>query len=200
MKLNALGVSWDHVGSWVSSSWHALVEQLGDVAFWETGAKFAPVVTAMIAFLAALFAWLSIRAQRDTARRRAAIDFFLKTDLDQGAIALYDKFKRASRDLETRTAFDDGFIETEGYKDLRAFLNVCELIAVGIKQKAFSESISYAYWGDVLPRSYRDANILIQYIRSTPGEGTRHTYVDLERLSNRWNRKGAWRRRLGLPT
>ena len=40
------------------------------------------------------------------------------------------------------------------YKDARTFLNICELIAVGVNKGAFSESVSKAYWGDVLPNAY----------------------------------------------
>src|SRR6266446_1306544 len=58
-----------------------------------------------------------------------------------------------------------------------AFLNICELIAVGIKKRAFSKSVSKAYWGDVIPKSYRDAKQLIDDIRRTPEEGSRYTYI-----------------------
>jgi hypothetical protein len=195
--LVSIGVFWERLLVSVGGYWHAAVDHLPDAAFWEKASKFAPVVTASIAALAAFFAWLSIRAQRDTARRRAAIDFFLKTDVDEKTIDLYTKFKRAVRGLEARTSFDD-FVGEQEYQDLRAFLNICELIAVGIKQKAFSDSVSFAYWGDVLPRSYRDAEVLIKYIRNAPREGTPHTYVDLERLCKKWSKRGAWRRRLAL--
>jgi hypothetical protein len=79
----------------------------------------------------------------------------------------------------------------EDYRDFCAFLNICELIAVGIKGGAFSERISQAYWGDVIPESYRTAEKLINRIRNTPGEGSRHTYVDLEELAKKWEKKDA---------
>jgi hypothetical protein len=56
---------------------------------------------------------------------------------------------------------------------------------------AFSDRVSSAYWGDVLPDSYRDAEPLIKQIRSTPGEGTAHTYADLEKLCKKWTSKEA---------
>jgi hypothetical protein len=69
-------------------------------------------------------------------------------------------------------------------------LNICELIAVGIK-RTFSESVSYAYWGDVIPQSYRTAQHLITVIRNTPEEGSRYTYEDLEKLAEKWSKKEA---------
>jgi hypothetical protein len=46
---------------------------------WEETAKIAPLGTAGVATLAAAIALAAMFAQRDTAKRRAAIDFFLKT-------------------------------------------------------------------------------------------------------------------------
>ena len=75
------------------------------------------------------------------------------------------------------------------YDDIGAFLNICELIAVGVRKRAFSKSVSKAYWGDIIPDSYQTAKQLINYIRNTPGEGSRLTYVDLEKLAKRWDAK-----------
>ena len=56
-------------------------------------ARYAPIVTAAVAALALLVAWISIHVQRGVARRRAAIDFFLKTEMDEKMILAYRKFK-----------------------------------------------------------------------------------------------------------
>ena len=65
-------------------------------------------------------------------------------------------------------------------------MNICELIAVGIHEKAFSNRVSFAYWGDVLPDALERTWPLIEVIRRTPDEGTRWTYSDLEKLCKRW--------------
>ncbi len=130
----------------------------------------------------------AIRAQRDIARRRAAIDFFLKTEMDDTVVKLYKTFKQLSPTIKELLAKPD-LTKTQEYHDIRAFLNICELIAVGINEGAFSDRVSYAYWGDVLPHSYRDAEPLIKQIRNTPGEGTAHTYADLEKLCKKWTSK-----------
>ena len=45
--------------------------------------KFAPIATATIALIAAVVAFVAIKVQRSIARKRAALDFFLKTETDQ---------------------------------------------------------------------------------------------------------------------
>jgi len=45
-----------------------------------------------------------------------------------------------------------------------------------------SERVSLAYWGDVLPASYKKMEHLIKDIRITTGEGGKETYVDLRRF------------------
>jgi Domain of unknown function (DUF4760) len=117
------------------------------------------------------------------ARRRAAIDFFLKTEMDETVIDWYSKFKEKAASITSKPDTEPG---RRDYEDIRAFLSICELIAVGVNRGVFSKRVSYAYWGDVIPNSYQTAKELIKYIRNTPGEGSRHTYVDLEKLAKRW--------------
>jgi hypothetical protein len=49
--------------------------------------------------------------------------------------------------------------------------------------------VSEAYWGDVIPDAYQTAKQLINNIRTTPGEGSRYTYVNLEKLAKRWAKR-----------
>jgi hypothetical protein len=153
--------------------------------FFETTAKFAPLGTATIALGAAIIAFLAIRAQRDIARRRAAIDFFLKTEMDQTMIELYSEFKTIAPIIASHPSIPE-FAKTKEYEKVRAFLNICELIAVGINQDAFSERVSYAYWGDVLPYAYNTTLPLIKYVRDNTNDGSAATYIDLERICKKW--------------
>jgi len=71
-----------------------MLECISDFSCWEnTIAKLAPIFTAIIALFAALVALGAIWVQMHLARRRASIDFFLKTEIDGTAIELYKKFK-----------------------------------------------------------------------------------------------------------
>jgi hypothetical protein len=148
-------------------------------------AELAPIATALIALAAAYIAWRALNTQKDIARRRAAIDFFLKTEMDEKIIEMYKAFKIVGAGLDD-LGEQSNFADTNAYHVARTFLNICELIAVGINEGAFSERVSYVYWGDVIPQTYRSAAGLISRIRHTPGEGTLHTYKELERVSKRW--------------
>jgi hypothetical protein len=171
--------------SWLSQGWHR-AETLVVNLPWDKTPTYAPVATALVALTAAAIACWAIFAQRDIARRRAAIDFFLKTEMDDKIIGLYKKFRSREGTFEAWAA-NPAFRHDPDYDDIRAFLNICELIAVGIFHKAFSKKISYAYWGDVLPNCYRHARPLIEKIRQTPSEGTKHTYIDLQKLCKKWS-------------
>jgi uncharacterized protein with PQ loop repeat len=158
------------------------------IQFFENVAKLAPLATAAIALVAAIIAVFAIFAQRDIARRRAAIDFFLKTEMDSTMIELYGEFKRIVPTIASYPSIAD-FAKTKEYEKVRAFLNICELIAVGIIQGAFSERVSLAYWGDVLPYAYKATLPLIKYVRETLDDASAETYVDLEKICKRWTSK-----------
>jgi Domain of unknown function (DUF4760) len=174
---------WDVVDRY----WRVTIDHLGSWEFWEGVGKVAPIATALIALVAASIALRAINAQRDIARRRAAIDFFLKTEMDTDLVKLYKLFKQIAPTLKEGSLSD--FTKTEHYHQIRDFLAICELIAVGVNEQAFSARVSWAYWGDILPQSYRDAKPLIDYVRKTPGEGTSRTCCELEKLCNRWAKR-----------
>jgi Domain of unknown function (DUF4760) len=153
---------------------------------WETIGKVAPIATAIIALGAAGTAVAAILIQRDIAKRRAAIDFFLKTELDHATIDLYDRFKKIDVSILRSTPMLTK-LTLQDYKDARTFLNICELIAVGVNNGAFSESVSKAYWGDVLPNAYGKMEAFIRDVRASNDEGGPFTYVDLEELSRKWS-------------
>jgi Domain of unknown function (DUF4760) len=156
-------------------------------------ADYSQIITAAIAILATIIAAISILEQRGIARKRAAIDFFLKTQMDDTMIELYNDFRRIAPGIAAVPSMES-FVITADHARVRAFLNVCELIAVGINERVLSERVSYAYWGDVLPRSYQAAEPLIKYVRKRPGEGTSSTYRDLEKVSQAWAKRNARQR------
>ena len=152
----------------------------------EQAAKLAPLATSLVALGAAWIAWNAIKAQKDIARRRAAIDFFLKVETDEKMVDVYETFKREIRLLAQGTPIN-AIIGSEHYGKVRGFLNLCELIAVGVRREAFSDEVSFHYWGDVLRDSFRDAKPLIDYVRKE--EKRPATYVDLEWLCNEWKER-----------
>jgi hypothetical protein len=164
----------------------AVVYAVWTFVTWDQAPRYAPLATACIALGAAIVAGVAIYAQRDIARRRASIDFFLKTETDEKLIELYYRVRAIPADQFDVWARCADFTNDPRYKDVRSFLNICELIAVGVREKAFSTRVSYAYWGDVLPQTFHAARPLIERIRATPGEGTRYTYLDLQLLCREW--------------
>ena len=114
--------------------------------------------------------------------------------MDDTVIELYNDFRRTAPGIAA-VASMESFVTTADHARIRAFLNICELIAVGINEHVFSERVSYAYWGDVLPWSYQAAEPLIKYVRSRPSEGTPSTYRDLEKVSKKWAKRNARQRR-----
>src|SRR5258708_32532990 len=58
-------------------------------------------LTALIAGGALIAAAVSIRSQREIARKRAAMDFFAKTEMDRDTLASHKKFTDAVATLDT---------------------------------------------------------------------------------------------------
>jgi hypothetical protein len=151
--------------------------------FFETAAKFAPLGTVTIAAIAAYVALRAMYVQRDVAQRRAAIDFFMKAEMDEKMIEQYDVFKREIRSVINGAPMY-AVLNSPDYGKIRGFLNICELIAVGVRREAFSDYVSFHYWGDVLRDSFRDAKPLIDHVREQ--ERRPKTYADLEWLCDKW--------------
>jgi hypothetical protein len=118
-----------------------------EISTWERAGRIAPVWTAVVATVAATIAVVALLVQRDIAKRRAAIDFFLKTEMDTNIVEAYEKF-RILAPISPQLVEQPGFDHTHNdYKALRRWLNICELIAVGVNKDAFSNRVSKDYCG-----------------------------------------------------
>jgi hypothetical protein len=145
-------------------------------------------VTALIAGGALWVGYQSIQSQREVARKRAAMDFFTKTEMDKDTLAAHQKFTAAVEAMRSlpRDALDQ-FIQTDHYWDIRSYLNLHELMAVGIKRDVFDDNVCYDFWSGELERAYADTHILIEYIQIRLGE--RDTYIELVKVAKRWMEK-----------
>jgi hypothetical protein len=159
------------------------------IATLKDAAGLAPLGTAIIAFCAVVMAGFAVFVQRDTAQRRAAIDFFLKTETDDGLIDAYAAFHELLPKIPEIIGRPSLSYSDKDYKALRKWLNLCELIAVGIRLGGFSRKVAYDYWGYVLLDSYAQGLPLIEYIRKTAALGGPKTFFDLEKLSKCWAKK-----------
>jgi len=88
---------------------------------WDKAAQYAPIATAAIAALALIIAINSIRVQRAVARRRAAIDLFMKSEMDPAMLDAYDKYEAALNELEPGVSMEK-FSKTEAYDHIERYL------------------------------------------------------------------------------
>lgn len=96
-------------------------------------AEYAPLVTANVAALAPLVAVVSILVQKGIARKRAAIDFFLKTEMDNEVFNDYAKSRSVFVALKPGKPMEV-FCSSDDYSLVSKYLNLHELMAVGNSQ------------------------------------------------------------------
>ncbi|MDF0498095.1 DUF4760 domain-containing protein [Bradyrhizobium yuanmingense] len=141
--------------------------------------------TALVALGAAGIAIHSIAAQRDIARKRATIDFFLKSSMDKECLAAYVAFKTEIEKFK-QPNFDYGsYVPTAKHNAVRVWLNICELVAVGINRKVFDDRLAFDSWAAILPWCHKQCAELIKWRRENEEE-CELIYFDLEILSTRW--------------
>jgi hypothetical protein len=156
----------------------------------------APLITPTVAIIAGFVAVASIIITMSIARKRAAIDFFLKTDMDAGMVAAHAAFQTALKALEKHEAEGktiETFVkgadgaDTAEYKNIITYLNVHELVAVGIKNKVFNHDVCYNFWSDALVRHTDKTRKLIEYEASS--EGGEASFFELRTLSIKWKER-----------
>jgi hypothetical protein len=160
---------------------------LSDWSFWEHVGKVAPIITAVIAFGAAWLALASLRTQKDIARKRAAIDVFLKTEMDQGMLTAYREYVEG---LELSKQYNN----IDQYWAVRTYLDVNELICIGINHKAFDQRVCYGFWVGILNKARTEGVDIIDHVRKSV-DGA-HTYDHILSVNERWQKPGRekWRR------
>jgi Domain of unknown function (DUF4760) len=105
--------------------------EVGNVAQW---------LTAAVAILALGIAAASVLTQREIARKRAAIDFFVKTEMDKHTLDQHKLYKAAVEKLSAHLNANgslETFAQTPEYWHIRDYLNLHELMGVGINQDVF---------------------------------------------------------------
>jgi hypothetical protein len=148
----------------------------------EEVAKIAPAFTAIFAAVAVGVAWWSLAAQKRVARRRAAIDFFLKTEMDKEMLEAHQRYLDAVKVLKAEPDVRRFVDCKKHYNAARSYLNVHELIAVGVLQKVFDNSVSRSYWHAEFDRAYTGCNRLLLHL------GGDRTYSEMVKLQLKWKR------------
>jgi hypothetical protein len=144
-------------------------------------------ITLAVALGAGVIAVINIFSQRQLARKRAAYDIFLKTETDLNMLNAYDHFHDGIAEMKKANTIQE-FCTAERtrkqYLYVRKYLNVHELIAVGIEKKVLDHDLCYMYWGDALMNGYSDAKPVLDFLAARPKN--KYTYSELRRLNTDW--------------
>jgi hypothetical protein len=147
-------------------------------------AKIAPIITATVATLAFGSAFYGIVAQLSIARKRAALDLFIRTELDKAMVETYEKFNEAVDTLSAEQNIEE-FSKSEKYRLIRSILNVHELVAVGVHKDILDQDVCFDFWSDELVDAFSSCKRVVEHARLAP-KGTPFIYQDLERLNKNW--------------
>jgi hypothetical protein len=147
--------------------------------------------TFAIAVCALVTAIVSISTQKKIARKRAAIDYFLKTEMDGETKKSHEEFKKAIDPLKMivtdKGEMQNSFANTEEYWAIRNYLNLHELLAVGVLKAVFDEEVCFDFWSGELVLAYEDTLPLIRYVqRQKHGE---NVYAELAKVAKRWRKR-----------
>lgn len=165
-----------------------LIDSLGVVGSCLTKAAiYAPLVTATVATIAGGIAYYSIHVTRTIARKRAAIDFFLKTEADKSIVDIFQRFDESlqtvNNDIDAGRMLSE-ITSTPHYKDVHTCLNIHELLAIGVANEVFDERVAYHYWSAALVGHKKKAEKLINFSREAPDDYS--AYIGMLKLSEVW--------------
>lgn len=107
--------------------------------------------------------------------------------MDSHLLSAHKKYRTGVEVLEAHLADGktlEAFTETKEYDDIRDYLNVHELLAVGIHRNVLDDTVSFDFWHRELMRACTKTANLIAHIQTLPGN--QKTYVDLVALCQRW--------------
>jgi Domain of unknown function (DUF4760) len=165
------------------------------MTFLDDAAKYAPIATATVATIALVVAVISILVQRGVAKRRAAIDCFFPTEMDKSIIDACHSYESAMDKFKDHGSVEALYNDDADYRSVRAYLNIHELVAVGVHTGVLDEKVCFEFWSDELMDAYAEGKPIIEHIRSLD---SLFSYTDLEILNTKWvkwNEKSKRRRK-----
>ena len=90
-------------------------------------------------------------------------------------LVLWRDYLKGLDALKSNLANMTAFSKTDAYAHIRQYLNVHELMAVAVENKALDDRICYEFWSDELERAVANAKPVIEFVRSQPGVNTHIT-------------------------
>jgi hypothetical protein len=176
--------SWQQIGADLIGGFRAVG------SFLSAAVAYAPLVTATVATIAGGIAFYSICVTRNIARKRAAIDFFLKTEADKSIVDIFQRFdeslEKVNKDIDAGKALTE-ITRTGHYKDVHTCLNIHELLAIGVANEVFDERVAYHYWSAALVGHKKKAERLINFSREAPDDYS--AYIGMLELSKEWEKE-----------
>jgi hypothetical protein len=134
----------------------------------------APAAAAATAIVSAVVALLVLMYTRYANRRRATLDIVMKTLLDESAQKIQDNFKAIIRkDKDANNPFTLQSLlalSAKGTPDRVAmlkYLNVYELIALGIRRKIFDEAFYKRWFHNQFLDDYESSSVFIKGLQTT---------------------------------
>ncbi len=64
---------------------------------------------------------------------------------------------------------DPKFADTPSYFNIRDYLNLHELMSVGLEKDVFDDDVCFFFWSGELKRAYESTRPLIEYVQMLPG-------------------------------
>jgi hypothetical protein len=175
---------WEPVGK----HWMDVLRPIG--GFLTDAVFYGPLITATIATVAGGIAYYSITVTRSIARKRAAIDFFLKTEADKSVVDIFQKFnvsiEKVDKDIDDGKTLRE-VTNTDHYKIIHTCLNIHELLAIGVANDVFDERVAYRYWSGALIAHCKKAEKLINFSRQEPDDYS--AYIGILRLNGQWKKE-----------
>jgi hypothetical protein len=113
--------------------------------------------------------------------------------MDKPMVEAYAQFQTAIEVLKETTDLQE-FIASKHYGPMRTYLNVHELVALGVRKKVFDKAVCYHFWSSVLAGDCKASERIIEYV--TSGDGAAGTYYELRQINKAWGKKLArWNRK-----
>jgi hypothetical protein len=113
----------------------------------------------------------------------------LKTELDKELLNNYSTFNAALEKIGSYPSIEALAMAASPdttYHDVCLYLSVHELMALGVRNKAFDGRICYKFWNQVLSAAVDSAAPVIEYVRRQPY--CSDTYSDLLWLDKQWKK------------
>lgn len=146
-------------------------------------AENAPLGTLIFAAFAVAVALWSLVAQKRLARGRAAIDFFLKTEMDSAMLLAFDAYNAGIAELRKNPPMAE-FKTTKEYRAIRTYLDINELMAIAVFKKVFSMQVCFHFWCNTLKSVQEESQSVIDDARREHNGERR--YVGLLALNRLW--------------